>query len=291
MQNKRTTRAWAWARVALAGLLALLAVAAPAGAGESLRRAPRALAAAAETQPELTGDYVGTVDLAYSLPGVFTDPLPAPNPLPAVDLGQIDFGLVLAQVGATVTGHVELTTTLVFSGHVGLTGSLSGAEVTLTSEVVPHQTAAGQTLERQFRLVGALDADNVLKGEYRETVWGYGPQPFTMVGSATLLGPTSQGPAPLAAQLQASATVGVAPFTVSFTDRSSGQPTGWQWTFGDGGTSTEQHPQHTYTVPGAYTVSLTVTEGEQTDTQTRTGYITVLEAWDRMLVLPLIIRR
>ena len=35
--------------------------------------------------------------------------------------------------------------------------------------------------------------------------------------------------------------------------------TSWAWDFGDGATSTEANPTHTYTVPGVYTVSLTIT--------------------------------
>ncbi len=45
----------------------------------------------------------------------------------------------------------------------------------------------------------------------------------------------------------------------SFSDQSANQPTQWQWTFGDGGTSSQQNPQHTYTLPGTYQVCLTVT--------------------------------
>ena len=43
-----------------------------------------------------------------------------------------------------------------------------------------------------------------------------------------------------------------------FIDQSLGAHT-WSWTFGDGGTSTEQNPEHTYASPGNYTVTLTVT--------------------------------
>jgi PKD repeat protein len=35
----------------------------------------------------------------------------------------------------------------------------------------------------------------------------------------------------------------------------------WLWSFGDGTTSTQQNPLHTYTQPGTYTVSLTITSG------------------------------
>jgi len=50
------------------------------------------------------------------------------------------------------------------------------------------------------------------------------------------------------------------PFAVQFTDQSPGAPTAWDWYFGDGGSSFDQSPSHTYTVPGIYRVSLKVTE-------------------------------
>jgi len=43
----------------------------------------------------------------------------------------------------------------------------------------------------------------------------------------------------------------------NFTDQSSSQPTQWLWTFGDGTTSTQQFPAHTYALPGNYQVCLT----------------------------------
>lgn len=39
-------------------------------------------------------------------------------------------------------------------------------------------------------------------------------------------------------------------------------PYSWYWKFGDGATSTDQYPVHTYSNPGQYTVSLTVTDNE-----------------------------
>ncbi|MFP4322538.1 MAG: beta strand repeat-containing protein [Anaerolineales bacterium] len=44
---------------------------------------------------------------------------------------------------------------------------------------------------------------------------------------------------------------------VTFTDTSTNSPTGWAWDFGDGNTSTEQNPTHTYASDGPYTVTLT----------------------------------
>jgi formylglycine-generating enzyme required for sulfatase activity len=46
--------------------------------------------------------------------------------------------------------------------------------------------------------------------------------------------------------------------TVQFTDASTGSPTSWSWSFGDGGTSSVQHPRHAYAAAGTYTVTLTV---------------------------------
>ncbi len=52
---------------------------------------------------------------------------------------------------------------------------------------------------------------------------------------------------------------------VSFTDMSEGSPTSWSWDFGDGGSSTEQNPAHTYAQPGTYTVVLQAGNGSSSD--------------------------
>ena len=65
---------------------------------------------------------------------------------------------------------------------------------------------------------------------------------------------------------------------VQFTDRSTGGGTitSWEWDFGDGTTSTEQNPTHTYSAAGEYTVTLTVTDDTgASDTASKT--ITVVE--------------
>ncbi|MCG8606284.1 PKD domain-containing protein, partial [bacterium] len=48
--------------------------------------------------------------------------------------------------------------------------------------------------------------------------------------------------------------------TATFTDQTTGTgPFFWLWDFGDGNTSTQQNPSHTYAAPGAYLVCLTAT--------------------------------
>ncbi|MBO4204719.1 ThuA domain-containing protein [Micromonospora echinofusca] len=59
-------------------------------------------------------------------------------------------------------------------------------------------------------------------------------------------------------------TSGQAPLTVQFSSAGSRDPDGeeitYAWTFGDGGTSTEANPSHTYTTAGNYTAQLTVAD-------------------------------
>ncbi|MFA7199084.1 MAG: PKD domain-containing protein [Methanoculleus sp.] len=75
------------------------------------------------------------------------------------------------------------------------------------------------------------------------------------------------------ASFTADPTAGPAPLTVRFTDTSSNSPSSWLWTFGDGNTSTERNPVHTYTLPGNHTVTLSVDGG--LSAATLPGYIKV----------------
>jgi PKD repeat protein len=58
------------------------------------------------------------------------------------------------------------------------------------------------------------------------------------------------------ASFGASVTGGQAPLPVQFQDTSSGSPTSWAWDFGDGATAATQHPSHTFSAAGSYTVRL-----------------------------------
>lgn len=63
--------------------------------------------------------------------------------------------------------------------------------------------------------------------------------------------------------------------TICFTDQSIHAPTSWLWNFGDGNTSNQQNPCHTYSTNGVYTVSLTVSNSNGTNTDSIVNYITV----------------
>ncbi|HYO77060.1 MAG TPA: PKD domain-containing protein, partial [Thermoanaerobaculia bacterium] len=66
-----------------------------------------------------------------------------------------------------------------------------------------------------------------------------------------------------------SATAGVGA-NVLFTDRSTGTPTQWSWSFGDGATSTAQNPTHAYAAPGTYLVTLTASNATSSGIATKT---------------------
>jgi PKD repeat protein len=89
---------------------------------------------------------------------------------------------------------------------------------------------------------------------------------------------SSSGPVPPVANFVGNPTSGVVPLIVAFTDLSTGNPTSWSWTFGDGGTSSEQNPVHEYSAVGVYTVSLTAENAYGSDTKTEVDYITVTES-------------
>ena len=72
------------------------------------------------------------------------------------------------------------------------------------------------------------------------------------------------------ASFNSNVTSGKAPLEVAFTDTSTGLPTAWNWDFGDGANSTDQSPEHTYLAAGSYTVNLTVSNANGTDSKLAT---------------------
>jgi YVTN family beta-propeller protein len=86
------------------------------------------------------------------------------------------------------------------------------------------------------------------------------------------MGPLAQPILPVA-NFNTNVTSGYAPLTVQFTDLSINS-TGCNWNFGDGTDSTLQNPIHTYSTAGSYTVNLTVSNANGTDSRLAT--ITVL---------------
>lgn len=94
------------------------------------------------------------------------------------------------------------------------------------------------------------------------------------VGTASLLAQASDSSAQLTVQIsepgdppEADFAFEVDGFNVTFADGSTGNPTSWSWSFGDGNTSLHQNPAHQYTTAGTFAVRLTVTNGGGSSTK------------------------
>ena len=103
-------------------------------------------------------------------------------------------------------------------------------------------------------------------GTYTVTLAAFGPGGVGQKTAPNLIvvgsGSGSEGPS---ASFDAAPTSGSAPLVVQFTDTSTGTIDTYAWDFGDGATSSAQDPAHTYTDPGTYTVSLTVSGTDGSD--------------------------
>ena len=125
---------------------------------------------------------------------------------------------------------------------------------------------AVESVLRENKIIGLawaiIDYDNVAaKGN--SGFWNLSPH-HTMYGNASelcafRLMPLEPSLRPALAAQWSWQVVDMDRRLVAFQDRSTGSVTSWAWDFGDGTTSTEQHPQHAYAKPGNYVVVLDVT--------------------------------
>jgi hypothetical protein len=176
-------------------------------AGGMLMLVTRGRSASAEQNGlvSLESTYAGTVELDWVSQGVFSDTLTEPAG-PPPDLGSIDLGFLLHHSEYSLNGYVDLDSTLVFTTEhtistiqavtplaVGpqVVGTFAGDSLQLeserfSSELFGLDTERGQIVTRQFRLTGVKTGLTTYTGEYRETLWGYGPQVYTIVGEFEL---------------------------------------------------------------------------------------------------------
>ena len=85
---------------------------------------------------------------------------------------------------------------------------------------------------------------------------------------------TAQGNPPVA-NFTYNTYLGIVPLNVTFTDTSTNFPTSWLWKFGDGYTSVLQNPSHVYNTTGLFTVNLTATNSNGSNSSVQTNVITV----------------
>jgi len=145
--------------------------------------------------------------------------------------------------------------------------------LTLEFWITPFDYAGAEGPERavesvlyEGKIIGlcwaVIDYDNVNSATTNNGFWNLSPK-HTMYGNASELVPFKL--MPLEPQfkkpIQARWSFKIIDLNhriVAFKDESEGEITSWKWDFGDGTTSTEQNPIHTYRDPGQYTVILYV---------------------------------
>ena len=144
------------------------------------------------------------------------------------------------------------------------------------------------THDWDFNGDGVLDASGVLV-QYTYTEAGTYTVSLTATGPAgtdvlTRTNYVTVNPTPPAALFTGDPTSGKQDLRVEFSNSSLRFNTSL-WDFGDGNTSTEENPVHTYTTAGTYDVTLSVVGDGGTDTKVLSGYITVDDVQTPAIVL------
>jgi PKD repeat protein len=117
----------------------------------------------------------------------------------------------------------------------------------------------------------------VSAGSYTVTLTAAGPGGASSVTRTSYIVVTNPLPPAPIANFSASPLTGLAPLTVNFNNLTSGSAASYDWSFGDGASSTKTSPTKIYTNAGVYSVTLTATGPGGAHAFTRTNYITVTD--------------
>jgi len=161
---------------------------------------------------------------------------------------------------------------------VAFTGQATGGVTSWLWDFGDGGTSPLQSPSHEYVTV---DCNQIYTVSLAVTGSGGGSDTETKVGYITV------NPLPVA-DFTASRRRGRVPLTIDFTDQSTGAPSSWSWLFGDGQSSLEASPSHTYNSTGTYTVILEVSNDCGSDTETKAGYVSVTEKaampWSFLLV-------
>jgi len=190
-------------------------------------------------------------------------------------LGVRDISVTTAGGTATLTAGFEVVGLSPSWGSRGqaLTVVISGKDLSDTTALSFGEgiSVASFTVDSETQITATIAiATNAVPGS-REVTATASDDTTSVIGGFTIASPVCT------ADFVASPTTGSGATTVKFTDKSTGEITGWAWDFnGDGKVdSNAQYPSYIYNKNGTFTVTLTVTGEYCQDTLTKTGYIKI----------------
>jgi PKD repeat protein len=194
----------------------------------------------------------------YTADGIYTVSLTAKN-----SFGQdtkVQAGLIQVGIGPRVDFKADKTVTGV-DRFIRFTDLSTNDPNTWVWDFGDGSTGTGKTPDHAYKAIGVYDVTLTASNQYTSSS-------LTKKQYITILNLPR-------ANFVADKTKGQAPLSVAFTDKSKGDPTAWTWNFGDGSTTAEQNPVHTFEANGVYTVSLTASNVNGADTETKVAYVTV----------------
>ncbi len=185
---------------------------------------------------------------------------------------RISFGGVPAWIRSVTPAEVRVTVPA--PAEPVAAGATLTVDVTVTNPPQGAEDPASETLTRSYSYVDASAGDSTVAGSPSPP-----PETAPPAETATPAEPAATGapsaepdrPPSLVAHfgydIVADSEHCPSPDTgVRFIDRSTGGVTEWWWDFGDGHKSREQHVEHCYSAPGMRSVTLIVTNAEESAT-------------------------
>ncbi len=191
----------------------------------------------------------------YSTEGNYTVTLTANNSAGSNTVTKYNYITVVKSDDAIIEGHAPLSVQFTDLSEGATSWKWSFGDGSISTEQNPTHTYSKP-------------------GQYTVTLTANNMAGSNVITKYTYISVTNSLEVPVDA-FSVSATSGKAPLNISFTDKSTGLPDSWKWNFGDGNTSTEQNPTHTYSKPGQYTVTLTVNNVAGSSVVTKYSYISV----------------
>ena len=198
----------------------------------------------------------------YTIPGTYTANLTVTNDVSSDSMLQT---ITVVEPATPIANFTSNCTT----GHqplsVAFTDTSTGVRTSWVWDFGDGNTSKLQNPEHEYSAVGSYSVTLTVANEE-------GSNQTQKANYITVL------PQPPSADFYSDVTSGNAPLKVQFCDTSTGAPVSWNWDFGDGSTSTEQNPVHTYYKAGTFNVNLVV--GNAGGTSSKTASITVEEEDD-----------